>query len=102
MFASLWADNKGKEEKTKVGSHYYRGRAFLFDQLVVSPGMLNGKGGWQCLVETATIVKHRFVVPRGRNKGHPLAFGNEKEKAPLAERGVSDHLPVTVRLRVKR
>jgi endonuclease/exonuclease/phosphatase family metal-dependent hydrolase len=102
LFANPWAKNEGKEEKDKVGSHFYRGNPFLFDQIVVSPGMINGKGGWQCLVETAAIVKHRFVVPRGRNKGHPLAFGNEKEKVPLAARGVSDHLPVTVRLRVKR
>ena len=62
--------------------------------------MVNGLGSWQCLVESAEIVKHRFVVPRGRNKGHPLAFGNEKDKVPLTERGVSDHLPVTVRLKV--
>lgn len=96
VFANLWSEKKGQG----VGSHFYRGKAFLFDQIVVSPGMVNGRGGWQCLVETATIVKHRFVVPRGRNKGHPLAFGNEKEKVPLSERGVSDHLPVMVRLKL--
>ncbi|HZV06743.1 MAG TPA: endonuclease/exonuclease/phosphatase family protein [Gemmataceae bacterium] len=96
LFANLWS-----EKKEGIGSHFYRGKAFLFDQIVVSPGMVNGRGGWQCLIDTAAIVKHRFVVPRGRNKGHPLAFGNEKEKVPLAERGVSDHLPVTVRLRVR-
>jgi hypothetical protein len=102
LFANLWAENKGKEEKEKVGSHYYRGKAFLFDHIVVAPGMVNGKGGWQCLVETAKIVKHRFVVTRGRNKGHPAAFLTEKEKIPLSERGVSDHLPVTVRLRLNK
>jgi endonuclease/exonuclease/phosphatase family metal-dependent hydrolase len=96
LFANLWREKKGEG----VGSHFYRGRAFLFDQIVVSPGMVNGKGGWQCLVETAAIVKHRFVIPRGRNKGHPLAFGTERDKVPLAERGVSDHLPVTVRLKL--
>ncbi len=101
VFANLWAENKGGKS---VGTHFYRGRAFVFDHLVVSPGMVNGKGGWQCQVETAKIVTHpdRFVVPRGRNKGHPLAFGTEKEKVPLSERGASDHLPVTVRLKVAR
>jgi endonuclease/exonuclease/phosphatase family metal-dependent hydrolase len=98
LFAKMWDENKGKG----VGTHFYRGHPFIFDQIVVSPGMLNGKGGWQCLPETAEIVKHRFVVPRGRNKGHPLAFGNEKEKVALGERGVSDHLPVTVRLRLNK
>ncbi len=96
LFANLWAEKRGEG----IGSHYYRGKAMLYDQLVVSPGMVNGLGGWQCRVETAQIVKHRFVVPRGRNKGNPLAFGTEKDKVPLAERGVSDHLPVTVRLKV--
>ncbi|HTU92134.1 MAG TPA: endonuclease/exonuclease/phosphatase family protein [Gemmataceae bacterium] len=96
LFANLWAEKKS----AGAGTHFYRGKAFLFDHLVVSPGMVDGRGGWQCLVETAEIVKHRFIVTRGRNTGHPLEFGTEKEKVPLAERGVSDHLPVTVRLRI--
>lgn len=97
LFARRWQENK---EDDKVGTHFYRGKAFLFDQIAVSPGMVNGKGGWQCRLDTATIVHHRFVVPRGRNKGHPLAFGSPNEKVPLSARGVSDHLPVTVRLRI--
>ncbi len=100
VFANLWAEDKNKEEKEKVGTHFYRGRAYIFDQIAVSPGMLNGKGGWQCQVDTAHIVTHRFVVPRGRNKGHPAAFGTAKDKLPLTERGVSDHLPVTVHLKI--
>jgi endonuclease/exonuclease/phosphatase family metal-dependent hydrolase len=95
VFANLWAEHKSDG---KIGSHYYRGKAFLFDHIVVSPGMLNDRGDWQYKTDTAEIVHHRFVVPRGRNKGHPLAFGNEHEKVLLSERGVSDHLPVTVRL----
>lgn len=97
----LFANQCAEKKSAGFGTHFYRGKAFCFDHLVVSPGMVNGRGGWQCLVETAEIVKHRFVVPRGRNKGHPLAFGTEKEKVPLSERGVSDHLPVTVRLRTR-
>ncbi len=96
LFAKFWAEKKG------VGTHYYRGHPFIFDHLVVSPAMLNGKGGWLCLPETAKIVEHRFVFPRGRKKGQPLAFGTEREKVPLSERGASDHLPVTVRLRLNK
>jgi len=96
IFANQWAEKKS----AGFGTHFYRGKAFLFDHLVVSPGMVNGRGDWIYLADTAEIVKHRFVVPTGRNKGHPLAFGTEKDKVPLAERGVSDHLPVTARLRV--
>ncbi len=60
----------------------------------MSPGLVNGKGGWQCQVETAKIVKHSFMA-----KGHPIHFGTEKDKHV---RGVSDHLPVTVRLKLAR
>jgi endonuclease/exonuclease/phosphatase family metal-dependent hydrolase len=97
LFANPWAEKKS----AGFGTHFYRGKAFCFDHLVVSPGMVNGRGDWVCLAETAEIVKHRFVVPTGRNKGHPLAFGTAKDKVSLAQRGVSDHLPVTVRLRMR-
>lgn len=99
VFAELWAKNKGGHD---VGTHFYRGKGSIFDHIVVSPGMVNGKGGWQCRTETATIVRHadRFVVTRGRNKGHPASFGSPEQEVPLSERGASDHLPVTVRLRV--
>ncbi len=97
LFAKQWAEKRN----ASFGTHFYRGKAFCFDHLVVSPGMVNGRGDWICLAETAEIVKHRFVVPTGRNKGHPLAFGSERDKVPLSARGVSDHLPVTMRLRLK-
>jgi hypothetical protein len=35
-------------------------------------------------------------------KGRPDPFGSEKDKIPLAERGWSDHLPVTIRLKVNK
>jgi endonuclease/exonuclease/phosphatase family metal-dependent hydrolase len=98
VFANLWAKSK---DEGKIGTHFYKGKAYIFDHIVVSPGMVNGKGDWQCDVESAEIVTHRFQVPRGKNKGHPLAFGTEHEKVPLSERGVSDHLPVTVRLKLR-
>jgi hypothetical protein len=33
-------------------------------------------------------------------RGHPMDFGDERDKVPLEQRGYSDHFPVTVRLRV--
>jgi endonuclease/exonuclease/phosphatase family metal-dependent hydrolase len=89
LFSELWEKNKGG----KVGSHFYRGHAYIFDQIAVSPGLLDDQG-WTCEVDTARIHnKHEFVD----SKGHPIRFGNPKDKA---ERGASDHLPVTVRLKV--
>jgi hypothetical protein len=75
-----------------LGTHYFHGRPNLFDQIVISPGLLDDQG-WTCEVNTAEIVTHRFVTRRGQ----PLAFGTPRDKG---ERGASDHFPVTVRLKV--
>jgi endonuclease/exonuclease/phosphatase family metal-dependent hydrolase len=99
VFANRWAEHKDNKDKI-VGTHYFHGKAFIFDQIVVSPGMVNDKGGWQYQVGSAKIVEHRFVIQRGKNKGLPLPFGKETDKTPLGKRGVSDHLPVAVRLKV--
>lgn len=77
----------------KQGSIYYRGKLDLYDQIVVSPGLLDNKG-WTCLVETATVFNQS---PPADSKGHPWRFGSEKgQRGP---RGYSDHFPVTVRLK---
>jgi endonuclease/exonuclease/phosphatase family metal-dependent hydrolase len=92
LFSELWERSKG--DKT-VGSHFYRGHAYIFDQIAVSPGLLDRRG-WTCEVDTARIYnKHPFVD----KKGHPIRFGTQRDKG---ERGASDHLPVTVRLKVAR
>jgi endonuclease/exonuclease/phosphatase family metal-dependent hydrolase len=93
LFAKTWQENKDRPLKEKVGTHYYRGHPYIFDQIVVSPGLLGG-GGWTCLVDTAQVYKQKFVDPRG----HPLRFGAPRDRG---ERGVSDHFPVTVRLKVQ-
>jgi endonuclease/exonuclease/phosphatase family metal-dependent hydrolase len=92
QFAKLWEENRGKDNRDKVGSHYYRGHAYIFDQICISPGLLD-EYGWTCLPQTAHIHRHKFVD----RKGQPLRFGTERDKG---ERGPSDHLPVTVRLKV--
>jgi endonuclease/exonuclease/phosphatase family metal-dependent hydrolase len=84
-----------KGEKGGVGSHHYRGRDFLFDQIVVSPGMLD-QSGWRVDPDSGAIVKE--IADR---KGRPLPFGDGKDKVPFAARGASDHFPVTVRLHVE-
>jgi endonuclease/exonuclease/phosphatase family metal-dependent hydrolase len=85
----------GKAHEEGKGTHFYRGKAFVFDHIVVSPGLLDNEG-WHCDVASAKIVSHRFMD----KKGHPYHFGTERERTPLTSRGVSDHLPVTVRLKV--
>jgi hypothetical protein len=89
LFGKLWQENKDKD---KVGTHYFKGKPQMFDQIVISPGLLDDQG-WTCDVASAEIQKHKFVTRRGQ----PLAFGYPRDKG---ERGVSDHFPVTVRLKV--
>lgn len=88
VFNKLWQEKKGDD----VGTHFYGKHAYIFDQIVVSPGLLDDQG-WTCDVGTAQIHKHRFVDRRGR----PSRFGTRRDKG---ERGVSDHFPVQVRLKV--
>src|SRR5262245_8171187 len=78
------------------GTHHYRGHFFIFDQVVVSPGMLDGKG-WSCDPDSIQVIK-----ASADKKGRPIEFGRETDKVPLTDRGWSDHLPVTLRLKVNR
>ena len=80
----------------KYGTHNYRGKWLIFDQIVVSPGLL-GDRGWGCLTDTVHTVRDRTADRRGR----PWDFGSPGEHVPLSERGYSDHFPVTVRLVVQ-
>ncbi len=75
------------------GTHYYSGSWYQFDQIAVSPGMLDHKG-WGVVPESQHVLRY---PPNVNKKGHPLAFGSEKHKGA---RGASDHLPVGVKLRI--
>jgi endonuclease/exonuclease/phosphatase family metal-dependent hydrolase len=90
LLFDLFADRKYTDGS--LGSHNYKGKWFTFDQIAVSPGLLDDIG-WTCETETARIVNDLTADRRG----HPHRFGNEHDKG---ERGWSDHFPVTVRLKV--
>jgi endonuclease/exonuclease/phosphatase family metal-dependent hydrolase len=81
--------NKDPDE---YGTHYHRDW-FIFDQIVVSPGMLDEKG-WSVDPESATAV--RTLHKRNDWQKRPWSFGTPKH----GDRGYSDHFPVTVKLRV--
>jgi endonuclease/exonuclease/phosphatase family metal-dependent hydrolase len=82
------------KDPAEFGTHYFdkERRWFIFDQIAVSPGLLDG-AGWSCDPASARTVRDLTSDPRG----HPAPFhkGHGPEK-----RGYSDHFPVTVRLRV--
>jgi endonuclease/exonuclease/phosphatase family metal-dependent hydrolase len=79
------------KDPSRFGTLYYKGWA-VFDQIVVSPGLLDNEG-WTCDASSARTVNDLTADRYGR----PWSFGNERHQGP---RGYSDHFPVTVRLRV--
>lgn len=91
QFLNLFA---GKDPHN-FGTHFYRNQWLIFDQIFISPGLLDGEG-WTCLPETVRTVNNLYRP--GDPKRRPWRFGNEKDRY---ERGASDHFPVIVRLRVQ-
>jgi endonuclease/exonuclease/phosphatase family metal-dependent hydrolase len=87
LFAGLY--------KAGEASHFYKTSKYLFDQICVSPGMLDDEG-WSCDPGSAMVVKEM-----ADRRGRPNRFGGAKDRRPLDVRGASDHFPVTVRLTVR-
>ena len=79
--------------KDKKGTHFYQGQPYIFDNICLSPGLLEADG-WSYVNKSAAIVE--LLQFRGR----PDRFGGPADKRPWRNRGASDHYPVTVRLRV--
>src|SRR5262249_42882344 len=84
------------KDRTRFGTHNYHNSWNIFDQILVSPGLLDDRG-WTCLPDSVHTVNDRTTDRRGR----PKEFGSPNNHVPLAERGWSDHFPVTVRLAVQ-
>jgi endonuclease/exonuclease/phosphatase family metal-dependent hydrolase len=92
LLLNLMAD----KDPNRFGSIYYHGRPMIYDQLVVSRGMLD-KAGWTCDADSVSVVDS-LTRPGSRARA-PWRFGNEKDTR--LERGYSDHFPVSVRLHVQ-
>jgi hypothetical protein len=74
------------------GTYLYGRRWQVFDQIVVTPGLLD-PSGWRVLPETLAVAADpRF---RSGSRGGPLRFVGPDQPEP---RGPSDHFPITVRL----
>jgi endonuclease/exonuclease/phosphatase family metal-dependent hydrolase len=86
------------KDPTKFGTHYYR-RWYIFDQFVVSPGMLDGQG-WSCDPDSVKTVREagRPLYNPATRVHHPWKFGGPR--TPKGSHGYSDHFPVTVQLKV--
>ena len=77
----------------------WHSRWHQFDQICVSPGLLDEKG-WSCKPDTFKVMREKTA----NRKGRPWRFeddANGHHTKDNAERGFSDHFPVTVRLKVR-
>jgi endonuclease/exonuclease/phosphatase family metal-dependent hydrolase len=83
----------GKDAK-QFGTHY-SGHWLIFDQIMVSPGLL-GAEGWSC--DVASVHPFKLLTKPGDKLGRPWKFGGPNNEGP---RGYSDHFPMTVQLRVQ-
>jgi endonuclease/exonuclease/phosphatase family metal-dependent hydrolase len=92
----LLLDLLAEKNPNRFGTITYRGRPMIYDQIVVSRGMLD-EVGWRCDTESVTTVDS-LARPGARTRA-PWRFGNEKDNR--FERGYSDHFPVTVELHVQ-
>lgn len=91
LLYNLMAD----KDRQQYGTHYYQGW-HTFDQLIVSPGMLDGQG-WMCAPSSVQVVK----LSRPKDKlGRPWRFGSRSDDP--SQRGYSDHFPVTLTLSVDK
>jgi endonuclease/exonuclease/phosphatase family metal-dependent hydrolase len=84
----------GRDPEAGWGTHYHARTWYIFDEMVVSPGLLD-ENGWSC--DPASIQTVNTLFHPGDKRRRPWRFGSERDKGP---RGYSDHFPVTVRLKV--
>ncbi len=84
-------------DREKYGTHWHSPRWHLFDQIVVSPGLLDAQG-WTC--DPATFRTEREHM--SNHRGRPWRFEDDESghHAGKGSHGFSDHFPVSVRLKV--
>ena len=88
-------DLMANKDPNHFGTHHYHKSWFIFDHIVVSPGLLDNQG-WSCDPDSIHTV-NTLTDPYDPHHA-PWRFGSPGDKA---ERGYSDHFPVTVRLKVQ-
>lgn len=91
-------DHNGKKRLLN-GTLYFGSDASLFDQIMVSPGLLSGKSGLRVIDGSARIEAYPQAVSHRVGEG-PIRFGLPSGDAAknVNMDGYSDHFPVSVRI----
>jgi len=88
----------GKDPKN-YGTLWYSGKPLIYDHICVSPGMLDDKGWSADPKSIATYTEG--LIRKGSTRREPWRFGDPGKEVKDADRGYSDHFPVTVKLKVE-
>jgi endonuclease/exonuclease/phosphatase family metal-dependent hydrolase len=94
--AELLLNLMGGKDPRYYGTHVHAGTRLIYDQIVVSRGMLDTVG-WSCDPDSVRTIDS--LTRRGDPSRRPWRFGGEKDSKHA--RGYSDHFPITVRLKVQ-
>ena len=89
----LFADKSAAQ----YGTILYNGKPLIYDQICVSPGMLDA-AGWGA--DPASVNTVTGGLMRLGTRREPWRFG-DPARPPVGGRGFSDHFPVTVTLTVR-
>lgn len=83
--------------RTLYGTLYWDGNGHVFDQIMVSPAMLNGRGAFSVLEETMRVEAFPEMISSSKNEG-PIRFGLPRGNPGknINQDGFSDHFPVSI------
>lgn len=82
----------------QYGTLWNSGKPLIYDQICVSPGLLDTQG-WSCAPDSVAVPSQGLLRP-GSSRRQPWRFGDPDSQIPLNQRGYSDHFPVTVSLQL--
>ncbi len=89
--SAMWAFTSGNE-----GTFFYNNRAFLFDQFLLSRGLLTGKSGFSLVPGSVRIERFPEMVVGQYKKPRRFGRGRKTDRD-----GFSDHFPVSLCLKEK-
>lgn len=91
------ATSKSGKVRPLYGTLYFEGDANIFDQILVSRGLLKAGGTWRVDESSAKIELFSDMISEKLTEG-PIRFGLPKGNAAknIHRDGYSDHLPVSV------
>ncbi|MFZ5552041.1 MAG: endonuclease/exonuclease/phosphatase family protein [Bacteroidota bacterium] len=81
-----------------LGTHYFKGKWGVLDNIIVSSALINNETGWKCSENDAVIFKPDWILysdKNGKKAGPAKSYVGNK----FFPDGYSDHLPVFLHLR---